>query len=365
MNKPIALLVDLLLFTACIAACDVSTSRMDAQDTKTSPADDSQKKDSAEKRLNVKEPVDVPPIAMVLTTKGKITVVRAPDKPRQLLARENLYVGDSLETDKDGTATLLFFIGKADYREGLKRNSQVVVGEKGCVPEDAVEKVKISHRLSGVQITNIRSLARSGSIGGVIFRASDAIANPQSVTPIYGATILTDRPTFTWPIRANAEEYQVRLLNGYEGNNGSNVLIWETSTKHCLLAFPDNEKALADGQTYRWRVFARASGTEDHILHVDSKFRIATKLEETEIAQLKPLVDSDAPDDWLLAATIYESNGADEEALRCYERLAEHSPKEVNFQRALACYYERAGRIEESKKARLNAEKLGAVLPSK
>ena len=93
---------------------------------------------------------------------------------------------------------------------------------------------------------------------------------------------------------------------------------------------------------------------------VESKFLVLTKYEITLLSNLKPLLENKAPADLLLAAVSYEAHGVYDEALRLYERLAEMSHNEANFQVALASYYDRAGRKDLAEKARERAKKQGA-----
>jgi tetratricopeptide (TPR) repeat protein len=92
---------------------------------------------------------------------------------------------------------------------------------------------------------------------------------------------------------------------------------------------------------------------------------VATEGEAKELAELKKLVDSKDATDWLLAAVEYEAHGVYTESLPLYEKLSKALPKEGNYHKALANYYERAGRKDEAEKEREAAKKLGVVFPEK
>jgi tetratricopeptide (TPR) repeat protein len=204
---------------------------------------------------------------------------------------------------------------------------------------------------------SLRELARSGRPGVGIARGVEERDIPV-VQPMYGTTILSDRPSLTWPAVAKAEEYQVELLSA------GGKRLWRVTTKETRLAYPEKQAALTSSRLYQWRVQARL-GEDKQELAVDSKFSVADTEEVKELAGLKPLTESQEPADWLLAATIYEAHGVYDLALPLYEKLATKFPAEVNFQVALASYYARAGRADQAVKARAKAKELGAVFPEK
>lgn len=297
-----------------------------------------------------------PPVAMVLIAKGGVTLERGKDKPRPLRAMDLLFSGDRLRVD-NGEAQMVFL--HDGRRERLKPKSQAMIGDKGCTPADAVERLEDA-KLSSSNLESLRDLARGRGAVGVL--RGDSPATPQVVMPMYGATVLLDRPTLTWTAVPKAEGYHVQLLSGREGRDER--ILWRAKTKEPHLAYPEKEKPLTFGLKYRWRVSSVLSEDKEERL-VESKFLIATEGEVKELARLKPLAESKDSTELLLAAATYEAHGVHGEALRLYEKLAERFPDEANFQVALASYYERAGRLDKAKAAKERARKLGAVLPEK
>jgi hypothetical protein len=296
-----------------------------------------------------------PPVAMVLTTQGNVTLERDSAKPHRLGAMDLLRPDDRLSAAADAEALLIFL---ADgQRERLKPKARATVGEKGCKPADAIERQE-GAKLPPPQLESLRELARS-SRGAVGVLRGEAPPVPLLITPIYGATVLNERPALTWPATKDADIYKVQLLSG-DGKR----LIWKETTKEPHLAYPDKQKPLRQGVKYLWRVSAR-KGEDMEMEIVDSKFSIVTKIEAEVLAKLKPLAQSDDPADWLLAAVIYEAHGVYGESLALYEKLAQKQPNEANYQVALASYYERGGRTDKAEAAKEKAKKLGAVLPEK
>jgi hypothetical protein len=288
-----------------------------------------------------------PPVAMVLTTKGDVSLAGGQDKPRRLGAADLLRPGDRLEAAEGGEAVLLFL---ADgHREHLKPGGKASVEAKGCTPAEAVETLPAG-KLAPVQTESLRDLSGS-SRGAVGILRGDPPPEPQVVTPIFGAVVLTDRPALSWLPAEGAEGYRVELLSG----DGQRVL-WRMTTKEPRLPYPD-KPALGQGAKYLWRVSALL-GEDKTKAVVDSKFQVATK---GEIEALAPLADLPAKADdaaLLLAAVTYEAHGVYDKALGLYEELARRAPEAANFQEALANYYERAGRADKAKAAREKAAEL-------
>jgi len=300
----------------------------------------------------------LPPAAMVLSSRGQVTVERGSEKPRRLGAMDILRPGDRLHAAADGEA-LLVMLGDG-HRERVKAKGEALVGDKGCTPDNAVERQEHTS-LSAGNLACLQELARSGR--GTVGVARD-LPPPMVpvVAPLYGATVLTPRPTLSWLPVAGAAGYQVQLLSGGQGKDQQ--LLWKATTPETHLAYPAKEKPLCHGLTYRWRVLAQAAeGPEKFV--VLSKFQLATEMEIDQLAQVKPLGARTPAADLLLWAVLLEAHGVHDQALVLYEQLAQELPAEANVQMALANYYERAGRKEEAGQARERAKQLGYVFPGK
>jgi hypothetical protein len=301
---------------------------------------------------------DPPPaVAMVLTTKGDITLEQEGAKPRRLGAGEMLRPGDRLSAGSAAEALLLFW--EEERQERLMPKARAIVGAKGCTPADAVERVE-GKKLPAAQLDGLRHLAPSGRRAGSDLRRDRLPTAPQRVMPLYDATVLTNRPTFAWQPVEKADRYRVELWSG----NGQRR-IWRTTTTDARLDYPPKEAALKPGVEYSWRVRAQKGEDEDLGAVVDGKFSTATNPEAQELAALKPLVAGGEEADLLLAAVAYEDHGVYGEALAVYEQLVAKRPEEANYQVALANYYERAGRTKEAEAAREKAKKLGAEVPER
>lgn len=288
---------------------------------------------------------DAEPVAMVLEVKGKATFERDKDAPRRAGAMTLLRPGDRLAGD-----VVIVFLNDG-HRERLK--AKATVETKGCTPADAVERVD-GPKLPPANLETLRELARS-SRGAVGVVRGETPPDPKIVTPLYGATIETDRPTLTWP-DAKADAYLVQFYSGSQGKDQR--LLWRATVKETKVEYPKKEKPLEFGRKYQWKVIPLKGEDASAEPIVDSKFLTLTKIEIDMLSHVKPLAISKQPADWLVAAVSYEAHGVYGEALRLYEKLAEHSPQEPNYQSALASYYERAGRKDLAAKAREKAKSL-------
>jgi len=289
------------------------------------------------------------PAAMVLSTQGTVNLEHAGKPARRLGVMDLVRPGDHLVA-ADGHATLVFL---ADgHRERLKATSQATVGEKECPPASAVERLDASHDLTGAHLASLRELARSARAGVGVLRGEPP-PTPQAVTPMYGTTVLSARPKFSWPTVLEMDSYTVELFRG-----DARHLVWRETTGEARLPYPENKSELHHAAKYLWRVTAHHGDDRGKAI-VKSKFLVATQSEADELAQLRPLETSSNPADLVVAAVGYEAHGIYDQALKLYEKLARRSPDAAAFQTALANYYERAGRPDQAKAARERAEKLG------
>jgi hypothetical protein len=293
--------------------------------------------------LHAAEPA--PPVAMVLTRQGDVTV-RHGTGTRRLAAMDLLRPDDRL-TVPEGEVLLVFL--RDGHCERLGPRAEATVTGEGCRPADAVrreEKVK----LTPAHLESLRDLARSGRAAVGVLRG-DAPPAPPLVTPLFGATVLIDRPTLTWPEAEGADGYRVELLSG-----DSRRSLWKMTTKERRVEY-GGKAPLDRAKKYLWRVSA-LKGEDKTELVVDSKFQVATRSEVEKLATLPPLVKEGQTPALLLAAVAYEAHGVYDEALRLYEKLAEAHPREPNYPLALANYYERAGRPDKARAAREKAREL-------
>jgi hypothetical protein len=245
------------------------------------------------------------------------------------------------------------------HRERLKPGAgPVTVGEKGCSPAAAVERLP-GPKLSPANLSSLRGLGRSPR-GGVVVARGVSLSGPPAVTPMFGAAVLTGRPDLAWPAVNKADGYRVEMLT--DGRPKDARLLWKARTRGPHLAYPPTEKPLAEGGSYRWRV-QPVVGKEPGETVVESKFSVLSGPERAQLAGAEKLAAGSDAEGWLLAAILYETHHAYDQALPLYERLAKRSPAEPAFQLALASYYTRAGREDEARAARARARKLGATVP--
>jgi len=292
-----------------------------------------------------------PPVAMVLSREGTITWSPGEGETRQLRAMDVLRRNDRLETAAGATAIVLFI--EDGHRERLKPGKKVDISKKGFLPRNEIELLESpSAALSAGNLSSLRGLIRSGR-GAVGVVRGNPPPKPQVVTPMFAATVLTDRPTLTWRTVDGADDYGVELLNG----TGRRVL-WRESTKEPRLSYPQDKVPLALGRKFIWRVTARLSDERSSRL-VESKFFTATKSQIDELSALTEVAADDEITQLLIVATVYEAHGVFDKALQLYRRLAEKAPHEANFHATLANYFQRSGLLKEAKASRERAKQHG------
>ncbi len=299
-------------------------------------------------------------VVMVLAVKGEVLVQAGAGTKRPVKVMDLLAEGEKLSVPASGEAVLLVVGDK--HRERVKPGSAVTLGAAGCMPAAAVERLAAVTPNSEVDYQNVARLSGSGRAAGAAVRDPQLPKTPPVVTPMFGAAVLSDRPTLTWEAVEGATGYTVRLLPGQlETLTGKERPVWTMPSKGTRLSYPEKEKPLTRGRVYVWIVTAEKDGAAKTAWQ--SQLFVVTKSQSAELEKLQPLVEGKDPAGWLLAALTYQEHTVYDEALAQFERLAKQTPKEVQFQAALADYYERAGRSKQAAEALERAKALGFVVP--
>jgi hypothetical protein len=292
----------------------------------------------------------VAPVAMVLRSGKEATVQRDKAAARPLREMDLLQDGDELVSGKEGVTLVLLGTGNS---ERLPPGKKAKIGKDGCLPKGVAELLK--RKVRKANLNGLRELAMNSRGGIGVIRRDFGEAPPHGITPPNTATVVSDRPSFSWPAVEGAVSYEVEVysLMGHERKQ-----LWKASTTETQLKYPA-KKALPNGKSYRWYVKAIMKDDSTRMAVSDAAFSVLDEELRPSVEALKTLAGSTNPDDWLLAATIYESHGIYQRALPLYEKLAKERPELGNVQWTLAIYYKRLGMKEKADAARKRAEKLG------
>ena len=268
---------------------------------------------------------------MVLDVKGQVEVKPAEGKPERVVIGYLLYPGERLVVPVDGAATLAIL--RVGAQEQIKPGSEATVGPQGCSPPGAVAARKEQARAVATTMRIVEPLPDNSRMAGKVLR--DIPVNPPAITPIFGATVTSDRPSLAWPTGKEAKGYQVKLLSSAGGE------LWRGETKETHVVFPEGKEALQRGYVYRWEV------TDEEFRPVASgEFSVATQSELKQMEDLRSLAEGGDRADQLAAALAYQRLGAYTEALAMLECLAKEAPEESLYRRVLAELYRLAGRPE-------------------
>ena len=130
--------------------------------------------------------------AVVLSVTGDVKLVRAGEGPRNLVAREILFVGDRLIIPKDGSAVVAAL--KPGIRERLKAGIETTISPEGCTPADVVQARSPLPRAISDALREAPNPG-PGRAAVVVFRGEPGgPSRPERLTPILGALVLGDRP---------------------------------------------------------------------------------------------------------------------------------------------------------------------------
>ena len=273
---------------------------------------------------------------MVLSLKGKVGIKTASAAPGVARLGDLLYPGERLDVPADGAATLAI-LGAA--QEEIRPGSEVTVAAAGCEPANAVARRIEQRKALASTMKDLRPAPADARRAAAVFRSTNR-ANP-AITPIFGATVASDRPSLAWPAAQGVASYRVRLIV-----QGSEREIWKGETKEPRAEFPGDKPALQRGYLYTWKVT-----DPDFRPVVEGEFGVATESDLKQMAEAKAAETGDRADR-LAAALSYRRLGAYAEALQALERLAADSPDEPGYREMLAELRAVAGRPAPTTPAR-------------
>ncbi len=290
---------------------------------------------------------DSKPVARILELKGTVVIKTAEGKTRPAAVYGTVFEGESLTVKQGAQAVLVF--RQDGHSERLKVATTVTAKATGCEPKGSVEVIATDPRRQTLVAKGLQRLPELALAGAVsVPRSGPSEKIPPRISPINGATLLTQSPVLSWLEVTDAAEYEVVVYNG-------SLRHWSTSVKNPELSYKG--PVLKPSRTYRWEIVAKSSGQVQPV--GKGEFTIATAEQIAEALEIKELAIGEDVVGLALAALSYERLGLFAEALAVYERLAKLAPDTSPFHAALADLYEKAGRQDDSAQARARAEKLG------
>jgi hypothetical protein len=269
------------------------------------------------------------PAALVLDLKGKVEIRPIEGVPKATEIGDLVYPDERIVIPADGAATVAIL--GAGAKETLKPGTEATVGPKGCVPPEAVASRTEQRKALATTMKGIQPVPNDARKAGTSFRAGPA--DPPAITPIFGATVSTDRPLLAWPAAEKARTYRVKLLA-----SGSGRELWRSEVKSPKVDFPPGKDALSRGHVFLWEV------TDQDFRPVASgRFTVADDTDLKLIEELKSLADSSDRADQYSAVLAYRRLGAYAEAIGACERLAKQAPSVKAYRDVLAELNRHAG----------------------
>lgn len=290
---------------------------------------------------------------ITVSVKGDVTILVDGGK-RQVQVREALS-GDKLVIGKKSSVLIVF--------PKVNRLERLVV--KGDQPIEVSLSTDGAKSAAGLTITKIAAKLSPDMLAGLPINAvgaagrsrGDVDSPPACYSPINNSRVLSTKPTFSWPKHENAVRYQIKVLE-------DGAPVFEKQTEEVTLEYPSQ---LDRQLSYDWQVTAiLQDNSRVRIIPQDkgtATFKVAEEWfveEADELSKLLGLGEEDEKAALLnIIALRYEKLQLYNEAIEANEQVVKLEPKSASNHAALFELYGRAGRIEDAKKARDIAEKLG------
>jgi hypothetical protein len=278
------------------------------------------------------------PAAIILDLKGRVEIRSADGASDSAQVGELLYPDERLGVPAGGFATIAIL--GAGTRETIKPSCEVIVTPSGCMPLESIAKRMNEPRTVVSVMKGVRGSAGDRRKLGVGYRSGPD--DPPAITPIFGATVASERPGFAWPPDAKSRSYRVKL-NSSAGRN-----LWSVESTEPRLAFPEGKQPLKPGYVYRWEVT-----DQDFRAITAGEFSVATQAEREQFKEFKALTEGGDRSDRFSAVLGYRRIAACAEAIAVLERLAAESPDVAAYRDQLAELKRLAGL---SRKASAEAE---------
>jgi hypothetical protein len=286
-----------------------------------------------------------PPAAFVLEASGAVTVEKA-GKPTPLDDGDPLRPGDKVTVPAGGGLKVFFKAANVTATLDGPATAEVKAAKLETTAKVTTKVAKINAKAA-----DGLDKEKSTLVGGMTLRPF-APDPPPALRPVVDSAVLNRSPGLEWPAVAGAKSYRVELVSGVSEKKERPV--WSAETTDAKLGYPDGQRPLDRGTTYRWKVTAVLADGSTKPAATVGRFAVLDEPAATALAGLGALENGIDPTDWLLAARAYAGWRLSDDAVRVYEKLAAARPS-PGVWRALAKLYRQAGQTDRAKEAEAKA----------
>ncbi len=272
------------------------------------------------------------PLAIITSSNGRIFISTKDGQTWEYPTKPiiGLYEGQSIQTDSNASATILYFSnGKAFQLGALQRH---VI--QASAPKKEPRK---RTRLDALRALRLPKRLPQGSRKG--------LGEPPVLLCPRAGRILSDKPTFAWLSSGPDSVYWIKLfLDEGVSCKLTGTLLWQKTWQDTVLKFPEEMKVLHAGQKY-WIEIGRSSHEEAEDYGC---FTIASVKESKDVQKLQKAIqeqyESDNPDD-VTAAVVRAAYLIEEKfyaaAYEMLKQTLQEQPYNVTAQTLLDHLYER------------------------
>jgi hypothetical protein len=275
------------------------------------------------------------PAARVLEVSGTVTAAREGGLSRSVAAFGTLYAAEQLSGGPQ--SSLVIAIRHDGHLETLRGPFAVQVTERGCVPEERVQRGTAA-RDERVLREVVQGVFPVTVPGAGLVRSHPGDELGRLLSPALRPVVLSPQPQFAWRPGAAGSSYELVVTHDdrpvWSGTTAKNVLVY------------GGEQRLQGGARYDWTLSERHKGGRTETIG-EGQFKVATPAQMDIGNRIAEWVTDGDIAHVCLAALWYKQQDMVLEALAAAYRLTQLAPKQPGFRYLLDEMLERAGWREE------------------
>jgi hypothetical protein len=289
----------------------------------------------------VAEGEDAPPLAVLMSCNGDVTVVKTDGTKVRGSFGQPLAAGDEVRTGKDAAADILFENG--NYVSIGASSTMKVRGPKTNGGEAAKPMGDNGFQVAQ-NFLKLKSAQGTSSITGL--RGSDQWTEQLRAVSPRETRVIDGRPTFVWEVREPEEELQLTVYS-------EAAVHWKRTVQGVTqLTYPDDAPVLNAGLSYSWKLETTDPLRYPPLSSQAAFFEIISDDERGDLETTLKRIEEDGSlaevSRHIMRASVYFNHDLLANAVVETEAAVAAAPDDASLQAILARLYTQVGRTAEA-----------------